>query len=144
MQTMKRFNHLNLAVAPRTLYRKLEELGSTFDSKLKDWIANGQFVESIHEYDVYYLVYYIVSKCIIYLIIGSVTFQIVGDNVDVYQKPRYMTAESRARNYHWFQVYAVKNRINLGMHIDYTNLCELMYFSIVHNVSILHFLLFLM
>ena len=45
---MKRLNHLHLAVAPRTLYRKLEELGSTFDSKLKDWIANGQFLASMH------------------------------------------------------------------------------------------------
>ena len=50
------------------------------------------------------------------ILLGSVTFQIIGDNVDIYQKPRYMTAESRAQNYHWFQVYAVKNRVNLGMH----------------------------
>ena len=28
--------------------------------------------------------------------VGSVTFHLVGDNVDVYQKPKYMTADRKA------------------------------------------------
>jgi hypothetical protein len=48
----------------------------------------------------------------------SVDFQIIGDNVDVYQKPRYMTKEHRSKSYHWFQMYAVKNRVNPpGMYV---------------------------
>ena len=50
----------------------------------------------------------------IYIYIGSVTFQIIGDNVDVHQKPRYMTADHKSRDYHWFHLYTVKNRINVG------------------------------
>ena len=34
MQTIERLNHLNLAVAPRTLHQTLEDLGSKFDNKV--------------------------------------------------------------------------------------------------------------
>ena len=35
---------------------------------------------------------------------GSVTFQIIGDNLDVYQKPRHMMADHKSRDYHWFHI----------------------------------------
>ena len=50
------------------------------------------------------------------------TFQIIGDNVDVHQKPRYMTADHKSRDYHWFHIYAVKNRVNVGEHIYISHL----------------------
>ena len=42
MQTIERLNRLNLAVAPRTLHRTLEDLGSMFDNKVKQWVTEGE------------------------------------------------------------------------------------------------------
>ena len=81
LQTMERFNHLHLAVSPRTLHRRLEEIGSRFDDVVKQWMADGS------------------------------VFQLIGDNVDIYQRPRFMTADHRPVIFNWFQVCAVKNRI---------------------------------
>ena len=58
------------------------------------------------------------------------TFRIIGDNVDVHQKPRYTTADHKSKGYHWFHVYAVKNRVNAGNYIlrtpcNYANLYTL-------------------
>ena len=78
---MERFNHLHLVVSPRTLHRRLEEIGSGFDRVVKQWMSDGS------------------------------AFQIIGDNVDIYQKPRFMTTDHRPRMLNWFQVCAVKNRI---------------------------------
>ena len=60
----------------------------------------------------------------VYIYIGYVPLQIIGDNVDVYQKPRYMTADEKSRDYHWFHIYAVKNHVNVGECI-YTYICEI-------------------
>lgn len=81
-QTMERFNHLHLTVSPRTLHRSLEEIGVGFDHVVKQWMADGT------------------------------SFQLVGDNVDIYQKPRYMTAEHRPRMMNWFQMCAFANRVS--------------------------------
>ena len=50
---------------------------------------------------------------------GNFNFQFVMDNVDVYQKPRFMSAEKRPKMYHWVQIYAIKDRIVKGvcMHV---------------------------
>lgn len=78
---------MHLAASPRTLHRRLTEIGAGFDEKIKEWIINGD------------------------------TFQLVGDNVDIYQKPRFMTAEHRPKMLNWFQLCAVKNRITgTGVH----------------------------
>ena len=79
MQTMERFNHLHLTVSPRTLHRRLEEIGDGFDNVVKQWMADGT------------------------------SFQIIGDNVDIYQKARYMTAEHRPRMLNWFQMCGFAN-----------------------------------
>ena len=42
-------------------------------------------------------------------------FQIIGDNVDVYVKARHERMNSKAKSMHWFQIYAIKNRIS-GSH----------------------------
>ncbi|XP_077864340.1 LOW QUALITY PROTEIN: uncharacterized protein LOC144349697 [Saccoglossus kowalevskii] len=41
----------------------------------------------------------------------AVGFQIVGDNVDMREKVRHMTVDHQNRDYHMFQLMAVKNRI---------------------------------
>ena len=62
---------------------------------------------------VYIFIFYY-HACMYSHFAASVMFQLVGDNVDLYQKPRYMTAEHKAKTYHWFQVCAVKNCVNAG------------------------------
>ena len=42
-------------------------------------------------------------------------FQIIGDNVDMYVKARHERMNSKAKSMHWFQIYAIKNRIS-GSH----------------------------
>ena len=43
-------------------------------------------------------------------------FQIVGDNVDVHVNVRHETMAKKAKDMHWFQIYAVKNRVS-GEHL---------------------------
>lgn len=40
------------------------------------------------------------------------SYQIVGDNVDLHQKPTNRSIERRARDHHWFHLYAVRDRIS--------------------------------
>ena len=39
------------------------------------------------------------------------TFQIIGDNVDLYQKPSHQSISRRAKDHHWFHIAAVKDRV---------------------------------
>ena len=41
------------------------------------------------------------------------TFRIVGDNIDKTVKPRNMRLDNQARSLHYFNSYAVKDRVNL-------------------------------
>jgi len=40
------------------------------------------------------------------------SYQIVGDNVDLHQKPTHRSIERKARDHHWFHLYAVRDRIS--------------------------------
>lgn len=42
---------------------------------------------------------------------APVSYQIIGDNVDLHQKASEMTMSARNREHHWFQLYAARNRI---------------------------------
>ena len=44
------------------------------------------------------------------------TFRIVGDNCDLHQKPTHETLARRAQDHHWFNLYAVKDRVQ-GLHL---------------------------
>jgi hypothetical protein len=68
------------------MHETLREVGLRFDHKVIEWLSKD-----------------------------SISFQIIGDNVDVHQKPRYMTTDVKARDFHWFQIYAVKNRVNADL-----------------------------
>ena len=46
-------------------------------------------------------------------------YQIVGDNVDIYQKPTHQTMEKRDKSLHWFQLCAFKERVT-GIHLPNT------------------------
>jgi hypothetical protein len=39
------------------------------------------------------------------------TVQIIGDNVDIRQKPSHQTLERRGKDHHWFHMVAVKDRV---------------------------------
>ena len=47
-------------------------------------------------------------------------FKIVGDNIDKYVKPRHMRLDRQAKSLHYFQSYAVKDRVNLACESDST------------------------
>lgn len=40
------------------------------------------------------------------------SYQIIGDNVDLRQCTPYQTMERRDKDYHWFQLYAVRDRVD--------------------------------
>ena len=62
------------------------------------------------------------------------TLQIIGDNVDVYQKPRYMMADQKSRDYTGSTyMYAVKNRVHVGECI-YIYICEIEHVYVPCNV----------
>ena len=42
------------------------------------------------------------------------TFQIIGDNVDLRQKPTHQTLDRRGKDHHWFHMVAVKDRAVSG------------------------------
>lgn len=42
------------------------------------------------------------------------TVQIIGDNVDLRQKPSHQTLDRRGRDHHWFHMVAVKDRVVAG------------------------------
>ena len=50
-------------------------------------------------------------------------YQLVGDNVDVRTRPRYMTTSHSSTDYHWFHVYAVKHRVSRGVCMHGVNQC---------------------
>ena len=43
-----------------------------------------------------------------------VGFKLVGDNIDKTVKPRYMRVDRQTKSLHYFNVYAVKDRVNLS------------------------------
>ena len=43
-----------------------------------------------------------------------VGFKLVGDNIDRTVKPRYMRVDRQSKSLHYFNVYAVKDRVNLS------------------------------
>lgn len=45
------------------------------------------------------------------------TFRIVGDNCDLHQKPSHQTLSMRDLDHHWFNMYAVKDRVQ-GLHLS--------------------------
>ena len=45
----------------------------------------------------------------------------IGDNIDKHVKPRYQRVDSQSQSLHYFQVYCVKDRVNLSHLPDY---CE--------------------
>ena len=48
---------------------------------------------------------------------GSVcSFQIIGDNVDLQQKPSHQSVNRKCKEHHWFQIMAVRNRVS-GAHL---------------------------
>ena len=57
------------------------------------------------------LVIFYYHACMYSHIAGSIMFQLVGDNVDLYQKPRIVKADHKTKTYHWFQVCAVTNHV---------------------------------
>ena len=40
------------------------------------------------------------------------TYRIVGDNCDLHQKPNHETLTRRTKEHHWFNLYAVRDRIH--------------------------------
>ena len=44
------------------------------------------------------------------------TFQVVGDNVDMWQKASHATLALKEKDHHWFYMYAVTNHIT-GEHL---------------------------
>ena len=44
------------------------------------------------------------------------TYRIVGDNVDLRLHPRHQTLERRDQDHHWFNMYAIKDRV-VGLHL---------------------------
>lgn len=45
-------------------------------------------------------------------------FKVVGDNVDKTIKPRHMREDRQTKSVHYFQIYAVKDRVDLSNHSD--------------------------
>lgn len=45
------------------------------------------------------------------------SYQIVGDNVDLHQTPTHQSVERKARDHHWFHLYAARDRIT-GAHLS--------------------------
>lgn len=46
------------------------------------------------------------------------TFKIVGDNLDKIIKPRHMTFDNQAKLLHYFNVYAVADRVDMSTFSD--------------------------
>lgn len=44
------------------------------------------------------------------------TFRLVGDNCDLHQKASHQTLSKRDQDHHWFNLYAVKDRVQ-GLHL---------------------------
>ncbi len=44
------------------------------------------------------------------------TFRIVGDNCDLHQKASHQTLSRRNQDHHWFNMYAVNDRVQ-GLHL---------------------------
>lgn len=47
---------------------------------------------------------------------ATIGYQIVGDNCDLHQHASHVTLSSRDTTLHWFQMYAVRHRVN-GHHL---------------------------
>ena len=45
------------------------------------------------------------------------SYQIIGDNVDLHQTPTHQSVERKARDHHWFHLYAARDRIT-GAHLS--------------------------
>ena len=45
-------------------------------------------------------------------------FKVVGDNVDKTIKPRHMREDRQTKSIHYFQIYAVKDRVDLSNRSD--------------------------
>ena len=52
-------------------------------------------------------------------------FKIVGDNVDKNVKPRYMRLNRQTRSLHYFNAYAVKDRIDLSSYSSFTSYIDI-------------------
>ena len=48
--------------------------------------------------------------------IPYVSYQIIGDNVDLKSCPTHFSLSSTTQDHHWFTLYAIKNRVN-GEHL---------------------------
>lgn len=59
------------------------------------------------------------------------TFKIVGDNIDKHIKPREMRMDLQAKDMHYFNLYAVRDRVDVSicylMMLHYQTLIQLMY-----------------
>ena len=53
------------------------------------------------------------------------TFKIVGDNIDKYVEPRDMTADAQASTLHYFNMYAVRDRLDTSQFPDSPSLPDI-------------------
>ena len=87
-----------MCVHPTTTRAKLDSFCQHHDAKVQEWIHQLSIDQEISSLD------------------KHPGFQIIGDNVDVYVKSRHERMNSKAKSMHWFQIYAIKNRIS-GSHL---------------------------
>ena len=92
-QTFERLSSLGLTVTRRTVLRKLDEQCEEFDKQVVQW------KESVEQY-----------------LRGRTpevqdNFQLVGDNLDLEVKPHIQTLQQHKQSIHWFNLMAVKHRI---------------------------------
>lgn len=103
-------------MSPDSTLTTVDRFAAAFDEKVLNWM---QDIKKYHSGTSTWYCWPLVwgYDCYLYLFnIGQShvcpSYQIVGDNVDLHQKPTHWLIERRARDHRWFHLYAVRDRIS--------------------------------
>lgn len=98
----------------------MDELGTSHDADVKRW--RDDIVKAIESST--YRISIVVTVCHCHShyadnvpLALALSYQIIGDNVDVHQIASHLTMAVMGKDHHWFSLYAVKNRVH-GEHLS--------------------------
>ena len=97
----------------------MDEIGCNYDKEVIEWRDNiVEWMKSAGVRDPntsnnnnYYYIFILLEE-----ILRAISYQIIGDNVDLRVNPTHFSLASVLKEHHWFNLYAVKNRIH-GEHL---------------------------
>ena len=105
-----RLNHFGLSVAPDATLGMVDRLAAGYDIKVLEWMQKLQAIIQV----------IFMRPCRGFSDLRNsylgetdllMSYQIVGDNVDLHQQATHHSMDWRDKDHHWFHLYAVRDRI---------------------------------